>query len=148
MACPPSASVFQRRPLLIFSVVYGLLIALLSSALGLLQTLSERLEQTTHMSRVVADPKFSPNHLCHPLTRPQLSSKAVSLSSLSHKLGQFRSLIFTQTWRCARRRLVSQGLHALLPGTLHPLAYCSFTNPQSVGYLRLLPALFLQLEGA
>src|SRR5918993_130160 len=71
------------------------------------------------MSWMVSDPKFSPNHLSHPLTRPHLSSKAVCLSSLSHKLGQFRSLIFTQTWRCARRRLVSQGLHTLLPGTLH-----------------------------
>ena len=100
------------------------------------------------MSWMVSDPKFSPNHLRHPLTRPHLSSKPVCLSPLSHKLGQFRSLIFTQTWRCARRRLVSQGLHPLFPGTLHPLAYCSFGDPQSVGYLGLLPALFLQLEGA
>src|SRR5688500_700767 len=100
------------------------------------------------MSRMVSDPEFSPNHLRHPLTRPHFSSKPVCLSSLSHKLGQPRSLLFTQTWRCARRRLVSQGLHALFPGTLHPLAYCSFGDSQSVGYLGLLPVLLLQLEGA
>lgn len=70
-------------------------------------------QQTAHMSWMVSDPKFSPNHYSHPLTRPHLCSKPVCLSSLSHKLGQFRSLIFTQTWRCARRRLVSEGLHAL-----------------------------------
>jgi hypothetical protein len=45
-------------------------------------------------------------------------------------------------------RLVSQGLHALFCGTLHPLAYCSFGDPQSVGYVRLFVALFLQLQGA
>ena len=97
---------------------------------------------------MIADPELPSDHLRHPLTRPYISSKAVRLGSLSHKLGQPRSLIFTQTWRRARRRLVSQGLHTLFPGTLHPLAYGSFTNPQSVGYLRLFPALLLQLEGA
>src|ERR671912_596483 len=95
------------------------------------------------MSWMVSDPKFSPNHLRHPLTRPHLSSKPVCLSSLSHKLGQPRSLLFTQTWRRARRRLVSQGLHTLFPGTLHPLAYGSFGDPQSVGYLDLLLAMVL-----
>jgi hypothetical protein len=35
---------------------------------------------------------------------------------------------------------VFQGFHSLLYGTLHPLAYGTFTNPQGVGYLRLFPA--------
>src|SRR5688500_6208521 len=100
------------------------------------------------MSWMVSDPKFSPDHLRLPLTRPHLSSKPVCLSSLSHKLGLPLSLLFSQTWRRARRMLVSQGLHTLYPVTLHPLAYGSFGDPQSVGYLGLLPALLLQLEGA
>jgi hypothetical protein len=56
---------------------------------------------------MIADPKLPSDHLSHSLTRPYISSKPVRLSSLSQKLRQRRSLIFTQTRRCARRRLVS-----------------------------------------
>src|SRR5215211_6056815 len=67
------ASFFQRRPLLLFPVFYGLLIPLLRKALGFLQTLPQSLQQTTHMSRVVADSKG----LGYALLRPSLSSKAL-----------------------------------------------------------------------
>ena len=41
--------------------------------------------------------------------------------------------------------LVSQGFRPFLCGTLHPLAYGSFTNPKGLGYLRLFPASLFQL---
>src|SRR5215211_6039982 len=138
--CLPSVPLFQRRPFLIFPVFDSLLISLVGSTFGLLQTQPQLLEQAANVSRMIADPKLPSDHHSHSLTRPYISSKPVRLSSLSQKLRQPRSLNFTQTRRSARRRLVSQGLHALFSGTLHPLANRSFTNPQSVGYVRLFPA--------
>jgi hypothetical protein len=43
---------------------------------------------------------------------------------------------------------VSQGFRPFLSGTLHPLAYGPFTNPEGLGYLRLFPASLLQLSKA
>jgi hypothetical protein len=110
--CLPSVLFFQSRPFLIFPVFDSLLVSLVGSTLGLLQTQPQLLEQAANVSRMIADPKLPSDHYSHSLTRPYISSKPVRLSSLSQKLRQPRSLIFTQTWRCARRRLVSQGLHA------------------------------------
>jgi hypothetical protein len=97
---------------------------------------------------MVADSELFSDHYSHPLTGPYISPKTMRLGSLSQKLRQPRSLIFPKTRRCTRRRLVSQGLHTLFSGTLHPLAYGPFRNSQGLGYLRLFPALLFQLKGA
>src|SRR5215217_860447 len=110
-----------------------LLSTLVGSTFGLLRTQPQLAQQAANVSRMIADPKLPSDHLSHSLTRPYISSKPVRLSSLRQKLRQPRSLIFTQTWRCARRRLVSQAFHALFSGTLHPLAYGSFGDPRSIG---------------
>src|SRR5215204_3604647 len=125
------------------SVLWPPRLSVVGSTFGLLQTQPQLLEQAANVSRIVADPKLPSDHYSHSLTGPYISSKPVRLSSLSQKLRQPRSLIFTQTRRCARRRLVSQVFHTLFSGTLHPLAYGPFTNPQSGGYLRLFPASLL-----
>src|SRR5215208_4904942 len=97
------------------------------------------------MRRMVADPELPSDEYSHPLTCPYLSSKTVCLGSLCQQLGQSSALFVTQArWR-SRRRLVSQGLRPFLSGTLHPLAYGPFTNPQGLGYLRLFPASLFQL---
>ena len=106
-----------------------MLSTLVGSTFGLLRTQPQLAQQAANVSRMIADPKLPSDHLSHSLTRPYISSKPVRLSSLRQKLTQPRSLIFTQTWRCARRRLVSQAFHALFSGTLHPLAYGSFGDP-------------------
>src|SRR5215204_4714850 len=62
------------------------------------------LEQTTHMSRVVADPKLFADHYSHPLTGPHISSKAVSLGSPFQKLGHFGALLIAQARPCSRGR--------------------------------------------
>src|SRR5215217_6343431 len=112
-----------------------LLSTLVGSTFGLLRTQPQLLEQAANVSRMIADPKLPSDHLSHSLTRPYISSKPVRLSALSQKLRQPpRSLIFTKTRRRARRRLVPQAFRTLFSGTLHPLAYGSFANPQSVGY--------------
>jgi hypothetical protein len=97
-----SCHLFERRPFLLFPVVDGLLIALLSPALRFLQALPQSLEQTTHMSRVVADPKLFADHYGYPLTRPYLSSKAVSLGSPFQKLGYLGALLLAQAGPCSR----------------------------------------------
>jgi hypothetical protein len=86
----------------LFPVVDGLLIPLLSPALWLLQALPKSLEQTTYMSRVVADPKLFADHYSHPLTGPHISPKAVSLSSLLQKLGHLGALLLAQARPCSR----------------------------------------------
>jgi hypothetical protein len=75
---------------------YGLLIPLLGPALRFLQALPQSLEQTAHMSRVVADPELSSDHYGHPLARPYLSPKAVSLGSPLQQFGHFGALLLAQ----------------------------------------------------
>jgi hypothetical protein len=70
------------------------------------------------------------------------------LGSLCQKLGQFGALSVAEARCRSGRRLVSQAFHSLLSGTLHPLAYGPFRDPQSIGYLRLFPALLFELIGA
>jgi hypothetical protein len=101
MVLPSARALFQRRPLLLFPVLDGLLIPLLSSALGFLQALPKCLEQTTHMSRVVAYPELSADHYSHPLTCPYLSPKAViSLSCPLQKLWHPGALVLAQARPC------------------------------------------------
>jgi hypothetical protein len=121
----------------------GLLVPLIRSALRFLQTVSQGFEQTTHMSRMIADPKLPSDHYSHPLTRPRFSPKAMSLGSLCQKLGYPGALIFTQAGCRSRWRVVSQAFHSLLSGALHPLTYGPFSYPESLGYMFLFPALLL-----
>jgi hypothetical protein len=100
------------------------------------------------MSWMVADPKLFADHYSYSLARPYIPSKTVCLGSLCQKLGQFGALLLAQARCCPGRRLVSQAFHPLLSGTLHPLADGPFRDPQSVGYLRLFPALLFELIGA
>src|SRR3712207_537779 len=73
---------FEGRPPLFFPAFYGLLIALLGLALRLLlETLFQRFEQTTHVSRVVADPELFADDRSHPLAGPYLSLEAMRLGS-------------------------------------------------------------------
>src|SRR5918993_414163 len=104
MVLPSFSAPFERRPLLLFPVVDGLLIPLVSPALRFLQALPQGLQQTTHMSRVVADPKLFADHYSHPLTGPYFSPKAVSLSSLRKKLGHLGALLLAQAGPCSRGR--------------------------------------------
>jgi hypothetical protein len=72
---------------MLFPVLDGLLVALLSPAPRLLQAVPQSFEQTTYMSRMIADSELPSDHYyCHPLAGPYLSSKAVSLSSPFQKL--------------------------------------------------------------
>ena len=87
---------------MLFPVPDGLLVPLIRPALGLLQTLPQSFEQTTHVSRMVAHSKLPSDHYSHPLAGPHLSSKAVSLGSPLQKLGQFRPLLLAQARRCSR----------------------------------------------
>jgi hypothetical protein len=100
----------------------GLLVPLIRSALRFLQAVPQGFEQTTHMSRMIADSKLPSDHYGNSLTRPGFSPKAVSLGSLCQKLGYPGALIFAQTGCRSGRRLVSQAFHSLLSGALHPLA--------------------------
>src|SRR5215204_5879228 len=84
---------FEGWPSLFFPVPDGLLVPLIRPALGLLQTLPQSFEQTTHVSRMVADPELPSDHYSHSLARPRFSPKAVSLGSPLQKLGQFRPLL-------------------------------------------------------
>src|SRR5215203_6958394 len=95
-------SSFERRPLLLFPVFYGLLVPLLSPALWLLQTLSQHFEQTTHMRRMVDNPELFADHYSYPLTCPYLSPKTMRLGSLCQELGQFSALLLAET-RCRSR---------------------------------------------
>jgi hypothetical protein len=121
----------------------GLLVALIGPALGLLQAVAQGFEQTTHMSRMIADSKLPPDNYGHSLTRPRFSPKAMSLGSPLQKLGYPGALIFAQTGCRSGWRLVSQGFHSPLSGALHPLADGPFSYPESFGYLLLFPALLL-----
>ena len=85
-----------------FPVVYGLLIPLLSPALGFLQALPKSLQQTTHMRGVVADPELFADHYGYPLTCPYISPKAVSLSSPLQKLGHPGTLLLAEARSCSR----------------------------------------------
>jgi hypothetical protein len=59
-------------------------------------SLSQRFEQTTHMSGVVTDPKLFADHYSHPLARPYLSPKTMGLGSLCQELGQSSALILAE----------------------------------------------------
>src|SRR5215207_255744 len=93
---------FEGRPPLLFPALDGLLVPLVSPALRFLQALPQSLEQSTHVSRMVAYPKLSSDHYSHSLARPYIPSKAVSLGSPLQKLGQFRPLLLAQARRCSR----------------------------------------------
>ena len=100
------------------------------------------------MRGVVANPELPSDHYGYPLTCPYLSPKSMRFGPLGQQLGQSSTLVLAEARCRSGRRLVSQGLHALFSGTLHPLANGTFTNPQGVGYLCLFPALLFQLKGA
>src|SRR4051794_23980404 len=145
----PSAPFFQRRPSLFFAAFYGLFVPLVRPWGGFLQGEPELFEQTTHVSRMVADSKLFSDHLSYPLTCPHLSSKTMRWCSLSQKSRQFGAIFLAQTgWCSGRRRVCLQAFHSLLFGALHPLTYGPFRNPQSIGYLRLFPTPLFELEGA
>ena len=95
------------------------------------------------MRWVVAHPELLSDHLRYPLARPYTPPETVRLGSLCQKLGQFSAFLLAQTGCRSGWRLVSQALHTLLSGTLHPLAESPFSYPQSVGYFRLFLALLL-----
>jgi hypothetical protein len=128
---------------MLFPVLDGFLVPLIRSALWFLQALPQGFEQTTHMSRMIADSKLPSDHYGHSLTRPRFSPKAVSLGSLCQKLGYPGALIFAQEGCRSGWRPVPQAFHPLLSGTLHPLADGPFTYPESFGYLLLFSALLL-----
>src|SRR5215208_6688353 len=109
----------------------GFLVPLIRSALRFLQAVSQGFEQTTHMSRMIADSKLPSDHHGHSLTRPRFSPKAVSLGSLCQKLGYPSALIFAQAGCRSGWRLVSQAFHSLLSGALHPLVFNDSTNTES-----------------
>lgn len=95
---------FQGRPPLLFPVFDGLLVALVRPALWFLQALPQGFEQTTHMCRMVADPKLSSDHFGYPRTRPYLSPETVCLGSPLQKLGHFGALLLAQArWRSGSR---------------------------------------------
>jgi hypothetical protein len=81
MACLPLVPFFEGRPLPFFPAFDGLLVALLRKALWLLQSVPQRIEQTTDVSWMVADPELPSDHYSYPLTCPYLSSKAVRLKA-------------------------------------------------------------------
>jgi hypothetical protein len=87
MVLPSFSALFQGRPSLFFAVFDSFLVPLIRPTLRFLQALPQGFEQTTHMSRMIADPKFSSDHLCYPLARPYLPPETVSLGSSLQKLG-------------------------------------------------------------
>src|SRR5215208_8011591 len=98
-------------------------------------------QQTAHTSWMVSDPKFSPNHLRHPLTRPHLSSKTVRLGSLGQQIGQLGKPFLAQAGRCPRSNPALQTFDSsAVASPLHPLAHRSLAHAQGVGYLLLGPA--------
>ena len=107
---------FELWPALLFPMLDGLLVPLIRSALRFLQAVSQGFEQTTHMSRMIADSKLPSDHYGHSLTRPRFSPKAVSLGSLCQKLGYPGALIFAQAGCRSGWRLVSQAFHSLFSG--------------------------------
>jgi len=56
---------------LLFPMLDGLLVPLIRSALRFLQAVSQSFEQTTHMSRMIADSKLPSEHYGHSLARPR-----------------------------------------------------------------------------
>ena len=132
---------FELWPALLFPMLDGLLVPLIRSALRFLQAVSQGFEQTTHMSRMIADSKLPSDHYGHSLARPRFSPKAVSLGSLCQKLGYSGALIFAQAGCRSGWRVVSQAFHSLLSGALHPLADGPFSYPESFGYLLLFSSL-------
>jgi hypothetical protein len=97
---------------------------------------------------VLENTKLFSDHLGHPLTRPYISSKTVRWCSLGQKLGQFGLLFLAQArWRSGSNPTL-QALHTAFASPLHPLAYGSFGDAQSIGYLLLVPSsLFFEFPG-
>src|SRR5215217_8238883 len=127
----------------------GLLIPLISPALGLLQALLQRFEQTTHMSRVVADPELPSDHYSHPLALPYLSPKAVDLGSPFQKLGHLGTLLLAQARPCSRSGSAPQSLYSsAIASPLHPLAYRPLADAKGLGYALLGPPLLFEFEGS
>jgi|SRR5919107_3235101 hypothetical protein len=102
MVLPSSCALFEGRPPLLFPALDGLLVALVGPALRFLQALPQSFEQTTDVSRMVADSKLPSDHPSHPLARPHVSSKAVSLGSPFQKLGHLGALLIAQARSCSR----------------------------------------------
>src|SRR4029453_9734311 len=96
MVLPSPCSFFEGRPPLLFPALDGLLGALVGPALRFLQALPQSFEQTTDVSTMVADSKLPSDHPSHPLARPHVSSKAVSLGSPFQKLGHLGALLIAQ----------------------------------------------------
>lgn len=130
--------------MLFFPVLDDFFIPLVGFAHRLLQREPQLLEQTAYVCRMVAYAELSTDHLGYSRTGPYISPKAMRRCSPGQQFGQFRTLLFTQTGRRTRRSSTPETSYALLASPLHPLAYGSFSDSQSLGYLLLSPTLPLE----
>src|SRR5215216_174933 len=96
------------------------------------------------MCWVVGNTKLFSDHLRYPLARPYISSKTVRRCPLGQKFGQFGLLLLAQARRRPGSNPALQALYTAFAPPLHPLTYSSFSDPQSIGYLLLVPSLFFE----
>ncbi len=119
----------------------GCLIALGRPLDGLLDTVLDSTQDAATMGRMVADAEDPLDHLGDPLGGPDLPAIAKRLRASRQHCWQLSHLLSTQLALRAGRRVTTQRLHSLRPGSFEPLADCSFAYSQGHGNVFLLPAL-------
>ena len=82
----------------------------------------------------VAHPKGLPDHLCHPVGRPEVATKAVRFRPALQEARNLRALFGAQSRHPTWPGMTRQRVHAAtLPSAFEPLAHRAFTHAQRDG---------------
>ncbi|HEX8983428.1 MAG TPA: hypothetical protein VF792_11690 [Ktedonobacterales bacterium] len=97
----------------------------------------------------VAHPKGLPDHLRHPVGRPDVAAKAVGFRAAFQESWNLSALFGAQPRHPTWPGMTRQRFHAApFSGAFEPLAHRAFTHPQRDGDVFLEPALRFEGPGA
>jgi hypothetical protein len=99
------------------------------------------------MDRMIRNAKFQANHLGHPPASPELPSETIRFGPTLQECGETSELVGGQAPGGAGRRSMTEGLWAVLPRPLQPLADGGGADPQGLGNVLLRPTLLLEVPG-
>ena len=113
-----------------------------------LHTLTQGVQEPTHMRRMVFHAIGAANDLRHALAGPDLPAEPIRLGPCFQERGNLRQLLSRESWLPTRRWMAPEPLHAVLAPALEPLAHRPRRHPHCGSDVLLFPALLLQLPGA
>lgn len=99
------------------------------------------------MGMMITDTKLPLDYRSHPFGSPYFPPEPVGFCSPGQETGDPGQFLSGELGLGTRGGMVSQGLDATLPGTLHPLAYGTWAYTQSICDVHLFPPFLTQFPG-